>query len=79
MPLWGHQRALCPRPVSLPGGLLWGQWVPGLWLARLCGSEGTPTHAPLCDVYFQYRSINHRMDARSVWLYRLYYSNACQW
>uniref|UniRef100_A0A452SJ31 Two pore channel protein 2 n=1 Tax=Ursus americanus TaxID=9643 RepID=A0A452SJ31_URSAM len=27
----------------------------------------------------QYRSINHRMDARSVWLYRLYYSNACQW
>ncbi|XP_057173356.1 two pore channel protein 2 isoform X5 [Ursus arctos] len=27
----------------------------------------------------QYRSINHRMDARSMWLYRLYYSNACQW
>ncbi|XP_023095945.1 two pore calcium channel protein 2 isoform X2 [Felis catus] len=27
----------------------------------------------------QYRSINHRMDARSMWLYRLYYSNTCQW
>ncbi|XP_045342171.1 two pore channel protein 2 isoform X2 [Leopardus geoffroyi] len=27
----------------------------------------------------QYRCINHRMDARSMWLYRLYYSNTCQW
>ncbi|XP_030187740.1 two pore calcium channel protein 2 isoform X1 [Lynx canadensis] len=27
----------------------------------------------------QYRSINHRMDARSMWLYRLYYSNTFQW
>ncbi|XP_058545935.1 two pore channel protein 2 isoform X2 [Neofelis nebulosa] len=27
----------------------------------------------------QYRSINHRMDARSMWLYRLYYSSTCQW
>ncbi|XP_014440812.1 two pore calcium channel protein 2 [Tupaia chinensis] len=26
----------------------------------------------------QYRSINHRMDARSMWLYRWYYSNICQ-
>ncbi|XP_053418456.1 two pore channel protein 2 isoform X2 [Nycticebus coucang] len=26
----------------------------------------------------QYRSINHRMDARSVWLYRWYYSDICQ-
>ncbi|XP_040139919.2 two pore channel protein 2 isoform X2 [Ictidomys tridecemlineatus] len=26
----------------------------------------------------QYRSISHRMDARSMWLYRCYYSNACQ-
>ncbi|XP_074257902.1 two pore channel protein 2 isoform X1 [Saimiri boliviensis] len=26
----------------------------------------------------QYRSINHRMDASSLWLYRRYYSNACQ-
>uniref|UniRef100_A0A8C0QG98 Two pore segment channel 2 n=1 Tax=Canis lupus familiaris TaxID=9615 RepID=A0A8C0QG98_CANLF len=50
-----------------------------MWLAVLCSSEGTLTHAPLCDVHFQYRSINHRMDARSMWLYRLYYSNTCQW
>ncbi|XP_062949703.1 two pore channel protein 2 isoform X7 [Cynocephalus volans] len=27
----------------------------------------------------QYRSINHRMDAGSLWLYRWYYSNMCQW
>nr|XP_019611165.1 PREDICTED: two pore calcium channel protein 2 [Rhinolophus sinicus] len=27
----------------------------------------------------QYRSINHRMDARSMWLYRWYYSDTCQW
>ncbi|XP_021541268.1 two pore calcium channel protein 2 [Neomonachus schauinslandi] len=27
----------------------------------------------------QYRSINHRMDARSMGLYRLYYSNVSQW
>ncbi|XP_058518685.1 two pore channel protein 2 isoform X1 [Ochotona princeps] len=26
----------------------------------------------------QYRSINHRMDASSLWLYRWYYSSACQ-
>uniref|UniRef100_A0A2K6FFP7 Two pore segment channel 2 n=1 Tax=Propithecus coquereli TaxID=379532 RepID=A0A2K6FFP7_PROCO len=26
----------------------------------------------------KYRSINHRMDARSLWLYRRYYSNLCQ-
>lgn len=27
----------------------------------------------------QYRSINHRMDVWSMWLYRWYYSNLCQW
>ncbi|XP_073869068.1 two pore channel protein 2 isoform X4 [Macaca fascicularis] len=26
----------------------------------------------------QYRSINHRVDASSMWLYRQYYSNVCQ-
>ncbi|XP_045414199.1 two pore channel protein 2 isoform X2 [Lemur catta] len=26
----------------------------------------------------KYRSINHRMDTRSLWLYRCYYSNLCQ-
>uniref|UniRef100_A0A8C8Z432 Two pore channel protein 2 n=1 Tax=Prolemur simus TaxID=1328070 RepID=A0A8C8Z432_PROSS len=26
----------------------------------------------------KYRSINHRMDTRSLWLYRRYYSNLCQ-
>lgn len=42
-----------------------------------CGTEGTLT-AP-CDLHFQYRSINHRMDARSLWLYRWYYSSSSQW
>ncbi|XP_036867278.2 two pore channel protein 2 isoform X1 [Manis javanica] len=27
----------------------------------------------------QYRSINHRMDVRSMWLYQWYYSDVCQW
>ncbi|XP_057583872.1 two pore channel protein 2 isoform X3 [Hippopotamus amphibius kiboko] len=27
----------------------------------------------------QYRSINHRVDARSLWLYRWYYSSPSQW
>ncbi|KAG9352141.1 hypothetical protein JZ751_020554 [Albula glossodonta] len=27
----------------------------------------------------QYRSINHRVDSRSLWLYRWYYSRICQW
>ncbi|NWR93527.1 TPC2 protein, partial [Furnarius figulus] len=27
----------------------------------------------------QYRSINHRVDSKSLWLYRRYYSRTCQW
>uniref|UniRef100_A0A8D0B9V1 Two pore channel protein 2 n=1 Tax=Salvator merianae TaxID=96440 RepID=A0A8D0B9V1_SALMN len=27
----------------------------------------------------QYRSINHRVDSKSLWLYRWYYSQVCQW
>ncbi|NXJ15243.1 TPC2 protein, partial [Odontophorus gujanensis] len=27
----------------------------------------------------QYRSINHRVDSKSLWLYRWYYSRICQW
>ncbi|XP_053142628.1 two pore channel protein 2 isoform X2 [Hemicordylus capensis] len=27
----------------------------------------------------QYRSINHRVDSFSLWLYRWYYSDVCQW
>uniref|UniRef100_A0A8C0PS77 Two pore segment channel 2 n=1 Tax=Canis lupus familiaris TaxID=9615 RepID=A0A8C0PS77_CANLF len=56
-----------------------------------CGSvRGDPGAVSRWDLCFdqatvfiedaiQYRSINHRMDARSMWLYRLYYSNTCQW
>lgn len=32
--------------------------------------------AVLC---FQYRSINHKVDAKSLRFYRWYYSTACQW
>uniref|UniRef100_A0A8B9ZCX9 Ion transport domain-containing protein n=1 Tax=Buteo japonicus TaxID=224669 RepID=A0A8B9ZCX9_9AVES len=28
---------------------------------------------------FAYRSINHRVDSKSLWLYRWYYSRTCQW
>uniref|UniRef100_A0A8B9IV62 Ion transport domain-containing protein n=1 Tax=Amazona collaria TaxID=241587 RepID=A0A8B9IV62_9PSIT len=30
-------------------------------------------------LFFQYRSINHRVDSKSLWLYRWYYSRTCQW
>ncbi|XP_027973713.1 two pore calcium channel protein 2 isoform X3 [Zalophus californianus] len=51
------------------------------------GGPGARSRRDLCfdqaavfiEDAIQYRSINHRMDARSVWLYRLYYSNTCQW
>ncbi|XP_042094289.1 two pore channel protein 2 isoform X1 [Ovis aries] len=33
----------------------------------------------LIEDAIQYRSINHRMDARSLWLYRRYYSGSSQW
>uniref|UniRef100_A0A665U7U1 Ion transport domain-containing protein n=1 Tax=Echeneis naucrates TaxID=173247 RepID=A0A665U7U1_ECHNA len=32
-----------------------------------------------CIYLNQYRSINHRVDARSLCLYRWYYSRTCQW
>uniref|UniRef100_A0A8D0HEA1 Two pore segment channel 2 n=1 Tax=Sphenodon punctatus TaxID=8508 RepID=A0A8D0HEA1_SPHPU len=32
-----------------------------------------------CLSCLQYRSINHRVDCRSLWLYRWYYSRVCQW
>lgn len=53
--------------------------------------RGCPAHAgcvvwpwephPRSPVTFdlQYRSINHRMDVRSMWLYQWYYSDVCQW
>ncbi|XP_025771228.1 two pore calcium channel protein 2, partial [Puma concolor] len=52
-----------------------------------CVSPGAASRQDLCfdqaavfiEDAIQYRSINHRMDARSMWLYRLYYSNTCQW
>uniref|UniRef100_A0ABI8ASF0 Two pore segment channel 2 n=2 Tax=Felis catus TaxID=9685 RepID=A0ABI8ASF0_FELCA len=63
VPLLGHERALSPRVRS--SGLRSTAWA--------------PAHALPCVFDLQYRSINHRMDARSMWLYRLYYSNTCQW
>lgn len=41
--------------------------------------QGTPLTLPSVTVRFQYRSINHRMDAGSMWLYRWYYSYMSQW
>ncbi|XP_047679980.1 two pore channel protein 2 isoform X3 [Prionailurus viverrinus] len=58
------------------------------WPGEYPGSvQGAASRQDLCfdqaavfiEDAIQYRSINHRMDARSMWLYRLYYSNTCQW
>nr|XP_035929300.1 two pore calcium channel protein 2 isoform X1 [Halichoerus grypus] len=51
------------------------------------GGPGARSRRDLCfdqaavfiEDAIQYRSINHRMDARSMGLYRLYYSNTSQW
>ncbi|XP_045749044.1 two pore channel protein 2 isoform X2 [Mirounga angustirostris] len=51
------------------------------------GGPGARSRRDLCfdqaavfiEDAIQYRSINHRMDARSMGLYRLYYSNVSQW
>ncbi|KAK2511822.1 hypothetical protein Q9233_016700 [Columba guinea] len=63
----------------------------GLWRAgggvRSAAEDGTAADNDLyinqaivfIEDAIQYRSINHRMDSRSLWLYRWYYSRTCQW
>ncbi|KAF6106790.1 two pore segment channel 2 [Phyllostomus discolor] len=57
-------------------------------LSRVRGGRGRPEGRwGLCfdqavvfiEDAIQYRSINHRMDTRSMWLYRWYYSGTSQW
>ncbi|XP_021082928.1 two pore calcium channel protein 2 isoform X3 [Mesocricetus auratus] len=45
--------------------------------AGLSVGGGSVSSSP-CALCFQYRSIYHRMDAGSLWLYRWYYSDLCQ-
>uniref|UniRef100_A0AAV2JNP3 Uncharacterized protein n=1 Tax=Knipowitschia caucasica TaxID=637954 RepID=A0AAV2JNP3_KNICA len=49
--------------------------------ARLRGDEELYIQQAVVFVEdaIQYRSINHRVDSRSLRLYRCYYSNICQW
>uniref|UniRef100_G1NSI7 Two pore segment channel 2 n=1 Tax=Myotis lucifugus TaxID=59463 RepID=G1NSI7_MYOLU len=63
-------------------GAEWGPLLGG------CGhAAGAEARRDLCfeqavifiEDAIQYRSINHRMDTRSMWLYRWYYSDTCQW
>ncbi|XP_049676803.1 two pore channel protein 2 isoform X2 [Accipiter gentilis] len=63
----------------------------GLWRtgggARSAAEDGTGTDNDLyinqavvfIEDAIQYRSINHRVDYKSLWLYRWYYSRTCQW
>ncbi|XP_029895637.1 two pore calcium channel protein 2 isoform X2 [Aquila chrysaetos chrysaetos] len=63
----------------------------GLWRAgggaRSAAEDGTGTDNDLyinqavvfIEDAIQYRSINHRVDSKSLWLYRWYYSRTCQW
>ncbi|XP_013369589.1 PREDICTED: two pore calcium channel protein 2 isoform X2 [Chinchilla lanigera] len=78
-----------PAPVALRWTLCFGFACPvvGLLLRRKgTTASGALARQDLCidqAVVFiedavQYRSIYHRMDARSMWLYRWYYSNLCQ-
>lgn len=63
----------CPRGVPACSSV---QENPGAAARRdLCLDQAVV----LIEDAIQYRSINHRMDARSLWLYRRYYSGSSQW
>uniref|UniRef100_A0AAA9T7R7 Two pore segment channel 2 n=1 Tax=Bos taurus TaxID=9913 RepID=A0AAA9T7R7_BOVIN len=63
----------CPRGVLTCSSV---QESPGAAARRdLCLDQAVV----LIEDAIQYRSINHRMDARSLWLYRWYYSSSSQW
>ncbi|XP_013006303.1 two pore channel protein 2 isoform X1 [Cavia porcellus] len=76
-PLLGRARGSSGRD-SPPRGLLTCSSVqvgPGaVALQDLCINQAVV----FIEDAVQYRSIYHRMDARSMWLYRWYYSNLCQ-
>lgn len=78
-PCGGPSSACDPRPVPPPWACRGVRGAPSTWLAVSCGVEGTPRSRSRVTFHFQYRSINHRMDAGSMWLYRWYYSDTCQW
>ncbi|KAB0391615.1 hypothetical protein E2I00_008294, partial [Balaenoptera physalus] len=66
-----------PQPVSPPRACRGREGCPARgWLCRVARTG--PSRAPH-DLHFQYRSINHRVDARSLWLYQWYYSSMSQW
>ncbi|KAG8522554.1 Two pore calcium channel protein 2, partial [Galemys pyrenaicus] len=70
-------------PASLAGSGPFLRWAApgGLRAWRVLGCEGRPPGPPCCAVRparMRYRSITHRVDARSLRLYRCYYSSACQ-
>ncbi|CAI9167312.1 unnamed protein product [Rangifer tarandus platyrhynchus] len=63
----------CPRGVPTCPNVQEG---PGAMARRdLCLDQAVV----LIEDAIQYRSINHRMDARSLWLHRHYYSSTSQW
>ncbi|XP_068429989.1 two pore channel protein 2 [Clinocottus analis] len=76
----GRERAGAPRRKSSGRGSLSVSGPP-------CGAErGSDAEelyiqqaVVLIEDAVQYRSINHRVDARSLRLYRWYYSRICQW
>lgn len=71
----GLRSTACPPALGLPWGERGTQHVAG----RVVWRRGTPRSRSRVTFHFQYRSINHRMDAGSMWLYRWYYSDTCQW
>ncbi|XP_054683914.1 two pore channel protein 2 isoform X6 [Grus americana] len=64
-----------------------GLWRAGGGGARSATEDGTGADNDLyinqaivfIEDAIQYRSINHRVDSKSLWLYRWYYSRTCQW
>ncbi|XP_021781129.1 two pore calcium channel protein 2 isoform X4 [Papio anubis] len=71
---YSWKRGLVPDPKSRFLDLSWEkiQGAAARW--DLCIDQAVV----FIEDAIQYRSINHRVDASSMWLYRRYYSNVCQ-
>ncbi|KFO28307.1 Two pore calcium channel protein 2 [Fukomys damarensis] len=62
------------RSLVAPGWVCWLLLISATARQDLCIDQAVV----FIEDAVQYRSIFHRMDARSMWLYRWYYSNLCQ-
>ncbi|XP_062432435.1 two pore channel protein 2 isoform X2 [Rhea pennata] len=70
-------------PRSRPAGAAWRRAGGGSGAHEAATGADNDLYINQAVVFIedaiQYRSINHRVDSKSLWLYRWYYSRTCQW